>query len=170
MTALILYKMKNKLIKFGLNISNHPQAYIDKPRSIAECSPKTKFYKSIFQNYNNLNFALLLNGSPRGCGFAKFREKINRMKEKTEQIVEAYFSCTEANCTSAIETAHKIFVDYRIYEFNPYVYCSFTNFNQGCAQVLIKDLTPLYASAENVMTSLLTCAKYKLDAFSGMKV
>lgn len=111
-----------------------------------------------------------MNGSPRGCDFAKYREKINGMKDKTEQIVEAYFACTQTNCTSAVMAAYKKFVDYRIYEFNPYAYCSFTNFNQGCAQVLLKDLPPAYASAENIMTTLLTCARLKLEAFTGIKV
>lgn len=109
----------------------------------------------------------MLNGSPYGCDFARYREKVHNMKERTLQIVEAYFSCAEANCTSAILAAEIKFADYRDFEFNPYSRCSFTNFNEDCAQVQTYVRPPVYASAENTMVTLLTCAKLKAEAFSG---
>lgn len=112
----------------------------------------------------------MLNGSPRGCDFVQYKEKVNGMKERTLQIVEEYFSCTKADCTSVVMAAYKKFTDYRIYEFNPYVRCSFTNYNRHCAQVLAQDRPPIYASAENIVTSLLTCAKLKSESHAGIKV
>lgn len=144
--------------------------YVDKPKSIDECTSKTKFLKQILQNYNNLHFALLLNGSPRGCDFSLYKRRVNGMKERTLQMVEAYFSCTKADCTAAVMAAYKKFEDYRIFEFNTYTRCSFINFNRHCAQVLVQDRPPTCASAENIVISLLTCAKLKYSAHLGRKV
>lgn len=145
------------------------QVYIDRPKSVAECAPKSKLLKQITQNYNNLYFASLVNGSPHGCDFSEFRERVNNMKERTLQIVEAYFSCSE-NCTSAIMAAYHKFVDYKDYEFNPYIYCTFTNFDSKCSQIVKQVQPPVYASAENIVINLLTCAKLKSEVHSGTQV
>lgn len=112
----------------------------------------------------------MLNGSPNGCDFAKFREKINQVKERIIQMVEAYFLCTEPDCTSAIMAAYHKYVDYVTFEFNPYTRCSFSNFDRDCAQVLMQNRPPVYASGENILITLLTCAKLKAEAHSGKVV
>ncbi|XP_037049084.1 uncharacterized protein LOC119083467 [Bradysia coprophila] len=144
---------------------NH--VYVDKPKSIADCSPKTKFLSQIFQNYNNVNFALLINASPVGCDLAKYRYRIYEMKEKTLKMVEAYFSCVESNCTTALMSAYNKYVDFVAFDFNPYTRCAFTNFNRGCAQALVENRPPVHGSAENILVALLTCAKLRAEAHSG---
>lgn len=117
----------------------------------------------IFQNYNNVNFALLLNGPPNGCDFAKYRERVNVIKERIIQMVEAYFACVDTDCAPAIMRAYNKYVDNVTFDFKPYTRCSYSSFNRDCAQVLIQNRHPLYASAENILTTLLTCAKYKSE-------
>lgn len=85
-------------------------------------------------------------------------------------MVEAYFACTEANCTQAILTAYHKYVDYATFDFNPYTRCAFTNFNEDCAQVLVQNRPTVYGSADNILVALLTCAKYKAEARSGKVV
>lgn len=85
-------------------------------------------------------------------------------------MVEAYFTCTEVDCTSAVMAAYQKFVEYRTTEFNPFTRCSFTNFNVNCAQVLIQDRPAVYASAENVLVGLLACSKLKAETHCGTQV
>lgn len=92
------------------------------------------------------------------------------MKEKTLKIVEAYFECTEPNCTQAIMAAYYKYVDYMNFEFNPYTRCAYTNFKRECAQVLVQNRPPVYGSAENILAALLTCAKHKTETYSGKVV
>lgn len=113
---------------------------------------------------------MLLNGPPYGCDLARYRERVNVLKERTIQMVEAYYACTDPDCTSAIMKAYEKFVDYATFDFNPYTRCSFSNFNRDCAQVLMQNRPPLYGSAENILITLLTCAKLKADAQSGKVV
>lgn len=105
-----------------------------------------------------------------GCDLAKYRERVYKMKEKTLRMVEAYFGCNDTDCAPAIMAAHQKYVDYVTFDFNPYTRCSFTNFNRDCAQVLIQNRAPVYASAENILIALLTCAKLKSEAHSGKVV
>ncbi|KAJ6643484.1 Copia protein, partial [Pseudolycoriella hygida] len=142
-------------------------AYIDQPTNITECSPKTKFLNQIFQNYNSVNFAVLLNGLPIGCDFAKYRARINEMKERTLQMVLAYFTCNVADCTPAITAAYDALIDYAKFEFNPYAHCSSSNFNQDCAQILLENQPPVYESVNNIFVTLLACAKLKAEAHAG---
>lgn len=92
------------------------------------------------------------------------------MKEKTLKMVEAYFSCVESNCTAALMSAYNKYVDYVAFDFNPYTRCAFTNFNRDCAQVLVENRPPVHGTAENILISLLTCAKLRGEAQSGKVV
>lgn len=85
------------------------------------------------------------------------------MKRITVQMVETYFSCTEANCTAAVMAAYQKFVDYRTEQFNPITRCAYTNFDKDCAQVLIQARPGVYGSAENILVGLLACSKLKAD-------
>lgn len=85
------------------------------------------------------------------------------MKERTLAIVEAYFSCNVTDCTSQVLAAYNNFTDYRTDTFNPYTYCSIEKYSTNCAQVLLQARPPIYGSAENIMITLLTCAKMKAD-------
>lgn len=135
--------------------------YIDKPKNIGECQPRMKFVNQVFQNYNNLYTQLLLRGIPIGCNFNDYLKLVNGMKVRTLRIIDSYFSCTMNDCTQAILDAYSKFVEFRTNSFNIYTKCSFTYFSPDCAQVLIQARPPVYASVENIMTSLLTCAKLK---------
>lgn len=114
--------------------------------------------------------ALLINGGPYRCNFSAYKNRLKEMKIKTLRIVDAYFSCTQADCTPAIVEAYNKFSDYKNAEFNTFTRCSFTNYNLHCAQVLIQSRPPAYGSVENIVVGLLACAKLKLEAHSGTKV
>lgn len=138
--------------------------YIDKPLKIEECFPKAKFLNQIHENYNNIRLALLINNIPYGCDFTEYKQRINGMKERTIQMVETYFSCTDADCAPAVMAAYQKYADYRTNQFNPFTLCSFTNFNQDCTQVLIQARPAVYASAENILVGLLACSKLKTES------
>lgn len=153
-----------------LTLNHYSQVYIPKPKQIGECSSKSWFLNQIQKNYNNIQLALLINGLPYRCNFSVYQKRINEMKQRTVQLVEAYFSCNEVDCSSAIMAAYQNFVDYRNAEFNPFTRCSFTNYNTDCAQVLIQARPPAYGTAENILVGLLTCAKLKLETHCGSQV
>lgn len=91
---------------------------------------------------------------------------VKGMEDRTIKIVEAYFSCAKNNCTTSIMTAYNKYVEFKINTFTPYVLCSATNYSPDCAQVVMQARPPVYASPENIMTSLLICAKLKSESRS----
>ncbi|XP_037036448.1 uncharacterized protein LOC119074425 [Bradysia coprophila] len=143
-------------------------AQVDKPSSISECYPKFKFLNQISVNYNNLLTALFINGGPYNCNFTQYIRNVYGMKDLTVGIVDAYFSCNKADCTSAIMAAYGKFVDFRTSTFNPYTICSMTNLSPDCAQVLLQVRPPVYGSAENILVAMLTCAKLKAQEPNGI--
>lgn len=149
---------------FFIQLYNFDQVYIDKPTNIQECYPKIKFQIQVFQNYKQL-YAQLLRGVPKKCDFSAYKKFVRKLEDRTLAIIEAYFSCTEYDCTPAITAASEKCLDYSTTTFHPLTKCSFTNFSPDCAQVLIQAQTPTYVSAQNIITSLLICAKLKSEAF-----
>lgn len=95
------------------------------------------------------------------CDFSEYKKHVKEMKNLTLAICEAHFSCKESDSSQAIVTAYNNYVDYRDKPFNVFTKCSFTNFSPACAQVMMQTRPQVYASAENIMTSLITCAKLK---------
>lgn len=83
------------------------------------------------------------------------------MEERTLQIIDAFFACTEDDCTAVIMDAHNRFADFMMKSFVTYTTCSLTNYSPDCATVLMQTLSPAFESGENIFTSLLTCAKLK---------
>ncbi|XP_037049693.1 uncharacterized protein LOC119083984 [Bradysia coprophila] len=135
--------------------------YIDNPRYVQDCYPKVKFVNQVYQNFNNLYNHLLFQGIRRRCNFAEYKNFVEGMEVRTLQIVDAFFSCTDDDCTPAIMKAHKRFTDFMMKSFLPYTMCSFTNYSPDCATVLMQTLSQAFESGENIFTSLLTCAKLK---------
>lgn len=83
------------------------------------------------------------------------------MEDRTLQIIDAFYSCTEDDCTAVIMDAHSRFADFMMKSFVTYTMCSLTNYSPDCATVLMQTLSPAFESGENIFTSLLMCAKLK---------
>lgn len=144
------------------------QVQVDKPSSLSECYPRFRFLNQINVNYNNLFITLLRNGGPYNCDFTQYRRNVYTMRDLTVRIVDAYYSCTEANCTSAIMAAYGKLVDFRTNTFNPYTICSMVNLSPDCAQVIQQVRSPVFGSAENIMVVMLACANLKAQAPNGI--
>lgn len=123
--------------------------------------------QQVHQNFDTVYTRLFLQNIPRKCDFSDYEKLVKEMKIKSLAIVDAYFLCNDNNCTSAVMDAYNAFAKYRSATFNVYTKCSFTNYSPECAQILIQARPPVYASAENILTSLLTCSKLKLEALTG---
>lgn len=89
------------------------------------------------------------------------------MEVRTLQIVDTFFSCTDDDCAPVIMKAHRRFSDFMMKSFLPYAMCSFTNYSPDCATVLMQTLSQAFESGENILTSLLTCAKLKSEMQRG---
>lgn len=162
-----IYKRKQFVDVLLFYIVQLLQAYIDKPTNIAHCYPKTQFVQQINQNFNTVSNRLFLYNLHRRCDFSYYKTLVKEMQTRTIAIVDAYFLCKDNDCTSAVMDAYKKFADYRSAVFNVYTKCSFTKYSSECAQILIQARPPVYASAENILTSLLTCSKLKSAALNG---
>ncbi|XP_037025961.1 uncharacterized protein LOC119067219 isoform X2 [Bradysia coprophila] len=139
-------------------------AYIDRPTDIRQCNSKTRYVNQVNQNFNTVRINLSVPNKNKKCDFSKYHIHVNEMHARTLAVVDAYFSCTENNCTSTIMTAYSKFAEYRSKVFNVYTKCSFTTYTPDCAQILIQARPPVYASAENVLVGLLACSQLKADA------
>ncbi len=123
----------------------------------------------VVQNFNTVRTRL--SSSQRNkCDFSDYEKLVNEMQTRTFGIVEAYFSCTESNCTSTVMAAYNKFAEYRSKVFNVYTKCSFTTYSPECAQILIQARPPVYASAENILVALLACSKLKAEPLNGNRM
>lgn len=105
---------------------------------------------------------------PPGCDFTQFIRDVYTMRDLTVQIVDAYFFCAAADCSSAVLAAYGKYVDFRNNVFNPYSVCSVANLSPQCAQVIQEVRSPVFASAENIDAAMLTCAKLKSQQPGGI--
>ncbi len=73
------------------------------------------------------------------------------------KIIDAYYNCTDVECTSAVQQAIDNYVALKV-PFGAYTRCALALFSSDCARLVYQVRPLVFSSAENIITAMLTCA------------
>lgn len=137
---------------------------IDQPKDLCECESESRFKNLVSHNYD-IMFKKLgeIDCDCSERDMAEFKKLLKEMKKKILEIVDAYFTCSKSDSTEAILAAIECYDSVRK-RFRSYGRNAFNKLSPKCNSAIqyVRQLPSI--SAENTVTSMLTCAKLKHES------
>jgi len=136
--------------------------YIDIPNNRNLCDGQAKdFYTDILvENYAKFKKAFANNVECKTDNLSGLVALTNQMATSGATIVDAFFNSRDCDATKAVEAAIKADKHVRG-KWTAYGRCGFSNLSEKCNQKLQDFRQLIYAAADNIKNSMLTCAKLK---------
>lgn len=137
----------------------HVQIVFDQPKELCDCESEEKFQSQIIQNYVIVYDELKRIGCDcNASDLSEFETILEEMKITILDIVDAYYKCDHNDPTDTITEAIELY-DLARATFRAYGRDAFNKLPSKCNSVIQNVRQLRYISAENTITSMLTCAK-----------
>lgn len=130
---------------------------MDKPKNILQCQSPSTYRNQVDKNFEKIYSELKSQSEVYSCDLSYYRSQVADLQSLIYKIIDAFYNCTDIDCTPAIQHAIDNYVALKV-PFGAYTRCALLLFSPDCARLLYQVRPLVFSSAENIITAMLTCA------------